>query len=117
MIREHHENIPDDYRVAAPAVLPWVRFPACQKCGHTLGAGIPLLALLCQAKGEAAQNYTYCLGDQNSTVPVTSLNPATGEIRPAMVQTACFGIFHDHLHLACSRCGYRWLMAVRGEVL
>jgi ribosomal protein L37E len=30
------------------------------------------------------------------------------------VQVPCFGIVDEHLHIKCARCGFDWLMAVKG---
>lgn len=105
----------DETIISAPKVLPWTRFPECPKCGGSLGAGIRLAAIWRALHGECAQAYSYCAGDQNSTVRVPGLNMTTGEMGSMDIKTACFGVFHEHLHLRCGRCSFAWLMAVKGE--
>ena len=114
MIREYQEHIPDNFTVSAPAVVPWTRFPSCPKCGHTMGAGIWLLAVWRAARGECAQNYVYCAGDQNSTLKVPGLNLETGGMKVMDIRVPCFGVFTEHLHLGCGRCRFGWLMACKG---
>ncbi len=114
MIHEHHQHIPEEYKVSAPTVAPWTRFPVCPKCAHTVGAGIFLLALWHSSQGECAQNFIYCPGDHNSTVQAANINPFTGEVKPTEIKIPCFGVFTEHLHLGCGRCKFTWLMACKG---
>lgn len=115
MIYETHQ--PDLETLSLPAVAAWVRFPACPKCGHALGAGHWLLALWAAARGESAQNYAYCQGNQNSSMQVPGI--AIGEHGPSMalqsIPVACFGVYEEHLHCRCGRCGFQWLMGVKGK--
>src|SRR5271166_1738692 len=113
MIVEHHPPDPDHIRVAI--VLPWSRYPACVKCGHQLGNGMLLFRAWTLAKGESAQKYSYCAGDQNSTVPVPGMHIEDGQATPKFVDVPvhCFGVYQEHLHLRCGRCGWQWLMAVK----
>ena len=110
MIFEHHEDIPDEFRVSVQPVHPWTRYPECPKCGHTLGAHIWGIRRLFWAKGNAAQNYAWCKGDRNSQAHMPTINIATGEVGTAPVNVPCFGIIEEHLHLRCGRCGFEWLM-------
>jgi hypothetical protein len=110
MITEHHEHIPDDFRVSVAEVSPWSRFPACPKCGYALGAGYRFLRCLAAVLGLNAQTYAYCKGDQNSTVRQPALNLATGELGAHEIRVPCFGLIDEHLHLKCGRCDFRWLM-------
>jgi hypothetical protein len=113
MIVEHHH--PGEDSIALPTVQAYARFPICPKCGYQLGAGIRFMALWRLAKGENAQRYLYCKGDCNSTVQVPGLNLQTGEMRGIDMPIPCFGVFQEHLHCACGRCGFGWLMDVKGS--
>jgi hypothetical protein len=110
MITEHHEHIPDDYMVSVQPVHPWTLCPRCPKCGHGLGVGIPLTQFLLNAFGCCSQTYAYCKGSQDSRARVPTLNIANGEMGVGLINIPCFGIFHEHLHLACNRCRFDWLM-------
>ena len=113
MIQEHHEDIPEGYRVSAPVVLPWAEYPECPKCAHGLK---PLfLRWWMVARGKQAQELAYCRGDLNSTMRVPAMNLA--EMQFAMVEQKipCFGVFDEHFHVTCGRCSYRWLMQCRAE--
>ena len=114
MIQEHHEAIPEDYKVSAPTVAPWARFPRCTKCDYCLGAGVWLWGLWRLARGDSAQHYAYCPGDKNSTAQGLGLNLQTGEMVPMDRRVPCFGVFHEHIHCDCGRCGFAWLMACKG---
>ena len=110
MIQEHHEHIPDDYMVSVQPVHPWTRYPECPKCGHSLGAKVPVLRRLYLAHGAASQGYAYCKGDQNSQAQMPTLNLTNGEVGVRSINVPCFGIIHEHLHLTCARCRFDWLM-------
>lgn len=116
MIQEHHDHIDDEFRVSVPVVHPWTPYPVCRACGHVLGAHLWGIRRFFWAKGNAAQNYAYCKGSHNSTFQAAGLR--IGTEGPQIVQqdlpVTCFGIFDEHLHLACGRCGFVWLMAVKG---
>lgn len=114
MIREHHHPVPEESTVSLPSVVPWTRLPSCPKCGGSLGNGLWIVGLILASLGRSSQNYAYCRGDCNSTVQMPGLNIATGEMGPMEMKTACFGVFHEHLHLACGRCRFAWLMATKG---
>jgi hypothetical protein len=113
MIREHHS--PDADHIALPLLMPWMRYPVCEKCGYQLGNGMLLLRALALAKGKSSQAYCYCAGDMNSTIPVPGMHIERGEATPKMVDVPvhCFGVYQEHLHLRCGRCGWQWLMAVK----
>ena len=114
MIQEYAESIPDDFKVSVATVYPWVRFPTCPKCDFSLALGVPLIRLIVLANGSLAQSYAYCAGDQDSQIRVPTLNISTGEQGIGGVKVPCFGIVHEHLHLKCARCSFRWLMNVKG---
>lgn len=116
MIVEHHEDIPDEYRVSVPTVHPWTAYPVCEKCGGSLGAGLPVVRRLMAAFGRSAQSYGYCKGDQNSQVQVPAMNIATGNLGVMPVNVPCFGVYKEHLHCKCGWCGFDWLMEVKGEI-
>ena len=113
MIREYAENIPDDFTVSVPVVKPWVPFPVCEKCGGILGAGIPILRRLMAAWGRCGQSYAFCKGDHNSQVQMPTMNLMTGEMGSTPVKVPCFGIIEPHLHIACGRCQFSWLMSCK----
>ena len=112
-----HLRIEEETMIKLPYVSAWSRFPVCPKCASTLGAGIWLLAMYRQSKGESSVRYAWCKGDQNSTVAVPGMS--FGEDGPRMdvanVNVPCFGvIYEEHLHLVtCGRCNYAWLMDVK----
>ena len=114
MIREHHQDIPDDFRVSVPTVHPWARFPECTKCGASIGHGVRFVGVLLAAWGRSAQSYAYCKGDQNSQVQMPTLNVQTGELGTRPLAIPCFGIVEEHLHIHCGRCGFDWLMQCKG---
>jgi len=114
MIQEHHDHIDDDFRVSVPVVHPWTRYPVCQKCNASIGDGVRILRRLLAAWGRCSHNTAWCRGDQNSQVKVPTLNIGTGEMGFGSVQVPCFGIVDEHLHIKCARCGFDWLMAVKG---
>ena len=107
--------IQEDTMVRVARVVPWTKYPECPKCGSSLGAGNWLLRLLYAAKGNAAQNYVYCQGDQNSTVQVAGMEFRPDGPRLSVQECAvhCFGVYEEHIHLACGRCQWKWLMAVK----
>ena len=114
MIHEHHEDIPDEFRVSVQPVHPFTDYPTCPKCNGSLGAHIPILRRLFAAWGRAAQNMAYCKGSQNSEVHVPTINILNGQMGVSPVNVPCFGIFHEHIHLTCGRCRFDWLMNCKG---
>jgi hypothetical protein len=87
-------------------VSPFERRPRCAKCGHR----VTWLDRL-RAGVVSAFNYTYCEGSLDSTVNIRT--PFGGR---AELSTTCFGVFEEHLHLTCHRCGHHTLMAtVKGK--
>lgn len=105
------------FSLSLPAVVPWTRYPVCPKCAHSLGAGVWGLRRLFAAKGDAAQNDTWCRGDHNSTVQVPGMHFGSegAQMRMADVPVTCFGVIDEHLHLRCGRCSFSWLMSVKGK--
>jgi hypothetical protein len=113
VIREHHEHIPDDFRVKVAKVYPFATYPVCPKCSHNLGANIPALRRWLLAHGSASQNYAYCQGDRNSRfqAPAIKMGHEGPQFTVEEMSTPCFGIIDEHLHLQCGRCKFNWLMA------
>jgi hypothetical protein len=105
----------DEQRISVQPLAPWARFPVCPKCGYSLGAGYWLTAVWRLTKGECAQRMQFCVGGMDSQMSIPGFNIEKMEPAVAQVPTLCFGIFHEHLHMQCGRCSYRWLMAVKGE--
>ena len=98
---------------APPDVKPWTQSPACEKCGHALGAGDPAAAQRALRRGDYAQEVIYCHGSRDSTMKLPAMNSDT--MTPGLVNApvACFGIFEEHLHVRCVRCKFCWLMACK----
>lgn len=116
MIQEYADAVPDDFKVSVLAVHSFTYYPTCAKCGLTLGAHPWGLRRILMAKDKGAHNYFYCRGDLNSTSKAIGMQ--FGAEGPQIVAqdfpVACFGIIHEHIHLNCTRCGFNWLMAVKG---
>jgi hypothetical protein len=88
-------------------VMPVHRYearPACEKCGLR----VTLVDEIRQV-GASAATWVYCKGSMDSTVEVNRLLVGKTEVK-----TSCFGVFVEHLHLSCHRCGWHWLMATKG---
>lgn len=92
-----------DLQMKVMAVKPFERRPRCEKCGLR----VTLLDKL-RSGGVAGANYTYCQGSLDSTATVHL--PFGGKTE---LSTTCFGVFEEHLHLTCHRCGHHSLMATR----
>ena len=113
MIHEHHAPAAGDDRVALPAVAPWELNPECPRCGHALHPWF--LEWLLLAAGKAAHQFCYCVGDQDSKVKVPGIDLRNMQPGVAEIQTLCFGVYTEHLHVMCQRCSFRWLMACKGR--
>ncbi len=114
MIHEYAEAVPDDYKVSVPAVHAYVRYPVCPKCGGTLGAGLFIVRRLLLAFGRCAQQYAWCRGDQNSQVQMPTIDIVTGQLGTVPMSIPCFGVYKEHIHCTCGRCGFMWLMDCKG---
>lgn len=90
-----------DLQMKVMAVKPYEQRPTCEKCGLR----VTVLDRL-RSGGIAGANYHYCPGSLDSTVNVHL--PFGGKTE---MSTSCFGIFEEHLHLTCHRCGHHSLMA------
>lgn len=93
-----------DLKMEVMELKPFEAWPTCQKCG----LHVTLMDRVRSSNGVASANYSYCAGSLDSTVNVSL--PFGGK---AEMSTSCFGVFEEHLHLTCNRCGFRWLMATR----
>lgn len=90
---------------AVPEVRAFAAKPACPKCGHR----DRLTGMQLWSGGCTGFDWHFCAGscDERSQVQVI----------PGVIQTEvrnhCFGIFAEHLHLRCRRCGFHFLMQTR----
>jgi hypothetical protein len=85
-------------------IKPYEWRPMCEKCGLQVNR----MDQLFRTSGVASADYTYCEGSLDSKVNVNL--PFGGK---AEMSTTCFGVFEEHLHLKCRRCGFHWLMATK----
>lgn len=105
----------DEMLAAVPKLAPFSIYPRCPKCAGELGAGIPFLRRWLRAHGTQAQTFVYCSGGSDEKLKVPGLHFGPEGAHPALmdVQSACWGLVQEHLHLQCGRCSFRWLMAVK----
>lgn len=99
-------NVTDELEqqlAAVPAVLPYCSFPACPKCGHR----DRITPLLLWSGGSTGFDWGYCPGGRDEKTQV--------QVIPGLVtaeqRTVCFGVFVEHLHMRCRRCGFFFLQA------
>jgi len=91
--------------VTVPEVKPFSRRPECAKCGSQVSFIGDLLPF-----GYSFATYQYCPGNLDSKVKVRRF------LQPEVeMETSCFGIYEEHLHLRCNRCGYHSLMSTKGK--
>lgn len=91
----------DRQLAAVPVVLPYAAKPACPKCG----ARDRITANGLWHGSCSGFDWGFCPGSRNEKTPIQVVpGVVVGEQR-----TACFGIFQEHLHMRCRRCGFSFL--------
>ncbi len=101
--------------ITAPAVLPY-KDSTIEKC-KACGAGLTLITrLVGRLKGGYAivKDLAYCSGGKAPTE--TDASFAAAIVGRSEVRHDCAGIDYPHLHVRCTRCGYRELMRTSSEV-
>ena len=88
---------------AVPTVNPYRACPLCPKCGHK----DRITGLYLWSGGSTGFDWAFCPGarDEKTTIQVIPGLVSTEQ------RTVCFGVFVEHLHMRCRRCGFFFLMA------